>query len=90
MSASRYASISTRHRSSGIVQNQSRVGPAILNEARALTEAGAAEDALRLIELALKMDPPLADNYARQLRELEARVRAKAQPASPAAQPATP
>jgi HEAT repeat protein len=71
-------------------QNQSRVGPAILNEARALTEAGAAEDALRLIELALKMDPPLADNYARQLRELEARVRAKAQPASPAAQPATP
>jgi HEAT repeat protein len=71
-------------------QNQSRVGPAILNEARRLAEAGAAEDALHLIELALKMDPPLADNYARQLRELEPQVRAKAQQASPAAQPAAP
>jgi len=70
-------------------QNQSRVGPAILLEVRNLVSHGAPDDALHLIELALKMDPPLADNYARQLRDLDAQVRAKAQQAAPA-QPTAP
>jgi HEAT repeat protein len=70
-------------------QNQSRVGPAIIREARRLANESA-EDALRLIELALKMDPSLAENYAKQLRDLDAQVRAKAQQAAPAAQPVAP
>ena len=60
-----------------------------LLEVRNLVSHGAPDDALHLIELALKMDPPLADNYARQLRDLDAQVRAKAQQAAPA-QPTAP
>jgi hypothetical protein len=69
-------------------QYQSKVGVEIVREAQRLSGEGQAEDALRLTGLALKMDPPLAEQFAGSLRKLDQQLRAAdAHPATaPAAQ----
>jgi tetratricopeptide (TPR) repeat protein len=69
-------------------QYQSKVGVEIVREAQRLSGEGQAEDALRLTGLALKMDPPLAEQFAGSLRKLDQQLRAAdARPATaPAAQ----
>jgi HEAT repeat protein len=54
--------------------NQQSMGAEIRQEADRLCEAGSLNDALKLIQEAQKMDPPLAEQYRDQLSEIEADI----------------
>jgi HEAT repeat protein len=54
--------------------NQQPMGAAIRQEAARLQGAGSLDDALKLIQEAHKMDPPLATQYRDQLSEIEADI----------------
>lgn len=71
----------TRFGSRMIAENKqymATIRPAITAEVDRLASAGEVENALRLIGLALKMDPPLAENVREELRAIEARLRQSA------------
>ncbi len=51
-------------------QQQGTVGPKIKNEADRLQRGGNAQDALPLIDAAMRMDPPLDRRDPAQLREI--------------------
>jgi HEAT repeat protein len=58
--------------------NQERLGPKLRNKLEMLNQSDRTSDALRLIDQINKMDPPLADPYAGQIRQLEQSIREKA------------
>jgi len=62
---------------------QTILGPTITNEAERLKDP---ESALRLVTLALKMDPPLDATFAERLRKVQRGLEGKA-PAPPATEP---
>ncbi len=56
-------------------QYASTIRPALTNEIDRLRTVGEVENALRLVGLTLKMDPPLAENVRNDLRAIEAHLR---------------
>ncbi|MGB7160481.1 MAG: HEAT repeat domain-containing protein, partial [Tepidisphaeraceae bacterium] len=59
---------------------QTTLGPDITNEAERLHREGDAESALRLVTLALKMEPNLAPSFAERLRRIERDAASKVAP----------
>ncbi|MEA2736333.1 MAG: hypothetical protein QOE14_2784 [Humisphaera sp.] len=69
--------------------NQEAMGRKINTEADRLRDLGALTDALRLIEAAKRMDPPLVEPSASSIERLEAAVRAQLQNQAPTNNPIT-